>query len=156
MWLPCWHVYTTTQHVTEHLDGGTILMDVWQIQGLFWYFVMGNEFGRFVQIKGRSWWFTQKLLYKNITNYQLKEQYYQHSFEIGIMARGMKDKNREMIFVQPFCNNFLTTFSLILTLCFYSLSSIFSLSLLFLTNKNRGNESCHGSCHQWLFIYHSS
>ena len=33
----------------------------------------------------------------------------------------------EMIFVQPFSNNFLTTFSLILVLCFYSLSSFFSL-----------------------------
>jgi len=32
-----------------------------------------------------------------------------------------------MIFVQPFCNDFLTTFSLIFTLCFYSLFSFFSL-----------------------------
>jgi len=24
--------------LTEHLDGGTFLMDVWQIQGLSWYF----------------------------------------------------------------------------------------------------------------------
>jgi len=35
--------------------------------------------------------------------------------------------NREMIFVQPFCDNLLTTFSLILTLYSYSLSSFFSL-----------------------------
>jgi len=34
---------------------------------------------------------------------------------------------REMIFVQPFCDNFLTTFSLILALLYYSLSSFFSL-----------------------------
>jgi len=32
-----------------------------------------------------------------------------------------------MIFVQPFYDNFLTIFSLILTLYFYSLSSFFSL-----------------------------
>ena len=37
-------------------------------------------------------------------------------------------KTREMIFVQPFSNNnFLTIFSLILTLSSYSLSSFFSL-----------------------------
>jgi len=34
---------------------------------------------------------------------------------------------REMIFVQLFWYNFYTTFSLILTFCFYSLSSFFSL-----------------------------
>jgi len=37
-------------------------------------------------------------------------------------------KQFEMIFVQPFSNNFLTTFSLILTLSSYSLSIIFDQS----------------------------
>jgi len=48
------------KRVTEHLNGGTLLMDVWQIQGLFWYFVnLEDKFGQFVQIQGRSWWFTR-------------------------------------------------------------------------------------------------
>ena len=42
-----------------------------------------------------------------------------------IHGKNSLDYIREMIFVQPFCNNFLTTFSFILTLCFYSLSSFF-------------------------------
>jgi len=37
------------------------------------------------------------------------------------------------------------------------LSSLFLfLSLLFLTNRNRGKWRCLESCHQWLFIYHCS
>jgi hypothetical protein len=44
---------------------------------------------------------------------------------------------REMIFVQPFYDNFLTTFSLILTLYSYSLSSFSSLSIDFDQWKER-------------------
>jgi len=56
------------------------------------------------------------------------------------------DLQREMIFVQLFWYNFCTTFSPILTLCFYSLSSFFSLSLLFLTNEKREQQSCLKDC----------
>jgi len=43
----------------------------------------------------------------------------------------------EMIFVQLFSNNFLTIFSLILTLSSYSLSSFFSLSIIFDQSNER-------------------
>ena len=50
----------TSSPLTEILDGETKLMDVWQIQWLIWYFaILEDEFGRFVKIQGRSWWFTQ-------------------------------------------------------------------------------------------------
>jgi hypothetical protein len=52
--------------------------------------------------------------------------------------------------------HFVTTFSLILTLYFYSLSLPFSLSPLFLTNEKREKEGCQISCTKWLFKYHCS
>jgi len=55
---------------------------------------------------------------------------------------------REMIFVQPFCDNFLTILYLILTLCSYSLSSFFP-SLLFLTRE----KNCHKNSHKGLYKY---
>jgi len=57
--------------------------------------------------------------------------------------------DREMIFVQPFCNNFL---SYIHIMFLFSLFIFFS--LLFFTNKNIENESCHGNYH--LMVVHIS
>jgi len=56
---------------------------------------------------------------------------------------------KEMIFEHLFCDNFWTTFSLILTLWYI-------LSPLFLTNKKREKEGCHKSCNKWLYKYHYS
>ena len=63
---------------------------------------------------------------------------------------------REMIFLQKFSNNFLITFSIILILSSYSLSSFFSLSLLFLINQMKENQNCDRSYTKELYIYHYS
>jgi len=45
--------------LTDLLDGGTILMDVREIQGWNWYFTkFKDDFGWCLQIQRWSWWFT--------------------------------------------------------------------------------------------------
>jgi len=60
--------------LTDFLDGGTILMDVREIQGRNWYFEkFGDDFGWCLQIQGRSWWFTPKIsnIIQSIVQYSL-------------------------------------------------------------------------------------
>jgi len=58
---------------------------------------------------------------------------------------------REMIFVQPFSNNFLSHTHII-----FLFSLFLFLSLLSLTNQRRENQSCHKSCTKELYKYHYS
>jgi len=58
---------------------------------------------------------------------------------------------REMIFIQPLCDNFLSHTHIII------LFSLFLfLSPLFLTNEKREKEIVTKSCIKWLFKYHYS
>jgi len=54
-----------------------------------------------------------------------------HVFDLG------HELEWEIIFVQPFCENFLTTFSLILTFFSYFLSSFFSLNCFWPMKRER-------------------
>jgi len=61
----------TSSLLTELLDGGTILMDVFKIRGLNRYFAnFRDECGWFVKIQGRSWVIIHFLLYFSRVNKQ--------------------------------------------------------------------------------------